>query len=103
MENAPKVKPGKWNLVVALPFFFAAWLLFVVLKSIESSRVETFQDWCLVALVWLSFLLPAGAVVTRVRYVLEGDLKWRRRAIVLEVLSILLVFPICLALMASRH
>jgi len=103
MESTSRVKPGRWNLVIALPFFFAAWFLLIVLKSVEYSRMDALRDWCLVALVGLAFLLPAGAVVTRVGYALAGDMKWRRRARVLEVISILFVFPICLALVASRQ
>jgi hypothetical protein len=102
MNSCPKKKPGKWSLAIALPFLFAAWLLLVVLNGIEYSRVDSLQDRGLAGLAWLVFLLPAGAVVTRVGYVFEGDLKWRRLARVLEISSILLAFPVCL-LLAGRQ
>lgn len=84
--------------MIALPFFFAAWLLFIVVNSIEYSRVDSLRNWGFVTFAWLIFLLPVGAVVTRVGYTFEGDLRWRRMARILEILSILLVFPICVML-----
>lgn len=101
-ESPSREKAGGRNLLVALPFFFCACLLFIVLRSIEYGRVHEFRQWSLVALVWFLFLLSAGAVGARFGYTTSGDPRWRRWARMLEVLSILLVFPICLMLVASR-
>lgn len=89
-------KPSAWGLLIALPFLYAACFLFGVVEEIEYRREETLGDWGFVALAWLIFLLPTGAVVARVGYVLGGDLKWRLWARVLEVVSILVLIPIVL-------